>query len=118
MARLKVILGENQSEVELEGGKKIVLKPLTLNDVCQAEEYFGCDMDSWDKAIRKFKNVLYLVYLSLKRSEPALSLSDVGDLFDMGDLAPEGSLTKIVEVVLSISGLRANPKNLEGTVVS
>lgn len=99
---LNVILGESTATIELADGKtKYVLSPLTLGDIGEAEDKFGCDLESFDKAVKKLKNILFLVYLSAKKRN-SVTEKQIGEMFGVADLP---NLTKIVEQIFSISGL-------------
>lgn len=99
---LKVILGENQAELKLADGKSYVLSPLTLGDIAAAEEKFNCDLESFNNAVKKLGNILYLVTLSVKKKHPEATEKQVGDMFGPSDM---GELTKIVALIFNISGL-------------
>lgn len=99
---LKVILGENSAELNLSDGKKYFLSPLTLGDIASAEEKFGCDLESFDSAIKKLRNILYLVFLSVRKKHADVSEKQLGDMFAVSDM---GELTKIVGLIFNISGL-------------
>jgi hypothetical protein len=58
------------------------------------------------------KNLLFLVYLSLKRKNPAIKLESIGDMFQVSDLS---ELNILLTNVLNISGMQATPKNEQGT---
>lgn len=108
---LKVVLGENVSKVQV-GDKEFELSPLTLGDIAEAEEKFGCDLEGFGNAFKKVKNLLFLVYLSLKRKNPTIKLESIGDMFEVADLA---ELNKLLMSVLNISGMQAPAKNEPGT---
>ena len=108
---LKVVLGENSSKVKV-GDKEFELSPLTLGDIAEAEERFGTDLEGFGNAFKKVKNLLFLVFLSLRRKNPAIKLESIGDMFQVSDLS---ELNVLLTNVLNISGMQAAPKNEQGT---
>lgn len=108
---LKVVLGENSSSVKV-GEKEYVLSPLTLGDIAEAEEKFGCDLEGFGNAFKKVKNLLFLVYLSMRRKNQTIKLEEIGDMFEVSDLE---QLSILLGKVLNISGMQAPAKNGVGT---
>lgn len=108
---LKVVLGENSSKV-LVGDKEFLLSPLTLGDIAEAEEKFGCDLEGFEKAFKKVKNLLFLVFLSLRRKNPEIKPEAIGDMFQVADLS---ELNTLLVNVLNLSGMQAQSKNEQGT---
>ncbi|OQA56543.1 MAG: hypothetical protein BWY42_00962 [Candidatus Omnitrophica bacterium ADurb.Bin277] len=106
---LKVVLGENSAKVKV-GDKELELSPLTLGDIAEAEEKFGCDLEGFGNAFKKVKNLLFLVYLSLRRKNKDIKLEAIGDMFQIADLS---ELNVLLGNVLNISGMQQ--KNEQGT---
>lgn len=109
---LKVVLGENSSKVKV-GDKELELSPLTLGDIAEAEEKFGCDLEGFGNAFKKVRNLLFLVYLSLRRKNPTIKLEAIGDMFQIADM---NELNVLLGSVLNISGMQQ--KNEQGTAVA
>ena len=107
--RLSVVLGENKKEIALPDGKRYVLSPLTLGDIALAEDYFGCDMEGFVQAIKKLKNILYLVCLSVKKTNPTVTPELIGGLFGASDM---DGLNQVIGAIFEISGM--SEKNAVG----
>ena len=103
---LSVVLGENGSVLKL-GDKSFILSPLTLGDIAQAEEKFGTDLEGFEKSLKKIGNLLFLIYLALKRKQPEVKFEQIGDMFQISDMS---ELNQILSTILNISGMAA-PKN-------
>lgn len=108
---LQIVLGENSSSIKV-GGKEYFLSPLTLGDIAAAEEKIGCDLDGFEKELKKVRNLLFLVYLSLRRKNKDITVEQVGDMFEVQDLEELG---KILDTVLQLSGMAAKSKKAQGT---
>lgn len=108
MAKLNVVLGTNKAELVIDE-KVYELRPLTLGDIAIAEDKFGCELDEWEKALKKLRNILFLIFLSIKKTSQ-ISFEDVGNLFQAGDVE---KMTEVVKAIMSISGLVQ--KNEDGT---
>lgn len=109
---LKVVLGENSAKVKI-GDKELELSALTLGDIAEAEEKFGCDLEGFGNAFKKVKNLLFLVYLSLRRKNPSIKPEAIGDMFQIADMA---ELNVLLGNVLQISGMQQ--KNEQGTAAA
>lgn len=110
---LKVVLGENGAKIKI-GEKEYELSPLTLGDISIAEDQFGTDLEGFEKAFKKVKNLLFLVYLSLKRKQPDVKLESIGDMFQVSDM---GELNTLLSSILNISGM-VTTKNEQGTAAA
>lgn len=108
MAKLNVVLGINKAELVIDE-KVYELRPLTLGDIAIAEDEFGCELDEWEKALKKLRNILFLIFLSIKKANP-VTFEYVGNLFQAGDV---GKMTEVVKAIMSVSGLVQ--KNEDGT---
>ena len=106
---LQTILGENGNSVKM-GDKVYQITPLTLGDIAEAEEKFGCDLESFDSAMKKLKNVIFLIFLSIRRKQPTATVQEIGDLFLPSDM---GELQKIMPIIMSTSGLVATTQKNE-----
>lgn len=100
--KLSVILGTEKTELKLPDGRLIEIKPITLNDIAKAEDYFGCDLEGFEKALRKTKNILFLIHLSLSKTDANMTADKVGEMFGVGDLT---ALQDVIQAILKISGL-------------
>lgn len=109
---LKVVLGENSAKVKI-GDQELELSPLTLGDIAEAEEKFGVDLEGFGNAFKKIKNLLFIVFLSLRRKNPDIKLENIGDMFQIGDMQ---ELNVLLGNVLNISGMQQ--KNENGTVAA
>lgn len=107
---LKVVLGENGATINV-GDKEYKLSPLTLGDIADAEEKFGCDLEGFEKCFKKVSNLLFLVWLSLKRRHGDITIQTVKDMFKVSDM---GELNTILSSILSLSGM-VTEKNEQGT---
>lgn len=103
---LSIILGENSKKVKI-GEKEYELSPLTLWDISLAEDEFECDLESFQTALKKIKNLLFFVFLSLKKKTPALTFEQVGGMFQFSDVAELGNL---LNEVMKLSGLVSTEK--------
>jgi len=101
MSTLKMILGENGLTMTI-GDKVYDISPLTLGDIAEAEEKFGCDLEGFGEKLKKIKNLLFLVYLSLKRKQPDIKFSEIGEMFKLSDMQ---ELNILLTNVLSVSGM-------------
>ena len=101
MSELKVVLGENGEKITV-GDKVYHLSPLTLGDIADAEEKFGCDLESFQMAFKKVKNLLFLVYLAMREKQPNITPEDIGKLFKVSDME---QLNAILVSILNISGM-------------
>ena len=112
--KLSVVLGENRKELTINGNK-YELNPLTLGDVAAAEEYFGCDLEGFGTAIKKLKNIIYLIFLSLRKKHKELTPEIVGDSFGLDNM---DVLNQLVSAILEVSGLQEKndqgPTSLQG----
>lgn len=106
---LKVILGEDGAKVNV-GDKEFKLSPLTLGDIADAEEKFGCDLEGFETAFKKVKNLLFLVYLSMRRKQPEVKLEQIGDMFQVSDMA---EMNTLLSSILNLSGM-VSPKKEQG----
>lgn len=106
---LKVVLGEDGAVVKVRD-KEFKLSPLTLGDIAEAEEKFGCDLEGFEGAFKKVKNLLFLVYLSLRRKQPSVKLEEIGDMFQVSDMA---EMNTLLSSVLNLSGM-VQPKKEQG----
>jgi|GEM_PF-5110602 len=103
---LSLVLGENSKKIKV-GELEYEISPLTLWDIAQAEEKFECDLESFHIALKKLRNLLFFVYLSLRKKTPSLTIQQVGEMFKFSDIAELGSL--LSEVML-VSGLKGEEK--------
>ena len=108
---LKVVLGENGSKVTI-GDKEFELSPLTLGDIAEAEEKFGCDMSDFGDRLKKMGNIIFLIFLSLKEKHPEMTEKAVGKMFKIPDMA---QINDVLSAIMGISGMVAEPKNESGT---
>lgn len=103
---LKVILGENGTTINV-GDKVFNLSPLTLGDIADAEEKFGCDLQGFETAFKKVKNLLFLVYLSMRKKHKDIKPEEIGDMFQVSDM---GELNTLLANVLNLSGMVSEKK--------
>ena len=103
---LKIVLGENCGSFKV-GDKEYVISPLTLGDIADAEEKFGCDLESFQTAFKKVKNLIYLVYLAMREKQPQVTPEFVGKLFKLSDME---QLNAILMSILNLSGMAGEPK--------
>lgn len=106
--KISVVLGKDTQYVTLPGGKQCQLKPLTFNDLAKAEDHFGVGVDEWESALKKIKNILYLITLALQKSQPELTVEQVGDLFTLEN---DTEIRDILSVLMKNSGLQQVEKN-------
>lgn len=99
---LQDVLGNGKFSFAIEG-KEYLASPLTLEDISDAEEKFGCDLNGFDKVMSKSKNIAFLIYLMLRKKNPEITESVVLKNVSFADL----------NKVFSASGL-VQPKNVEG----
>lgn len=100
--KLSVILGTNSAEITLPTGKKFTVKPLDLNDLAKAEEFFGCDLDGFEKALKKMKNIIFSIHLAFSKAAPELTIEEVGSMFGIGDM---DEMQKALSVIFASSGM-------------
>lgn len=113
MSELKIVLGQESAELHANGAT-YKLAPLTLSDIGECEDQFKCELSKIAEQLTSLKNILYVLYLSMRRSNPTLTPKTVGDLFKIKDVARLG---EVVQAVMKISGLideNAEEKNVAG----
>lgn len=101
--KLSVVLGTGAVTVKLPGGKSIELRPLNFNDLAKAEDFFGQGLDDWGTALKRIKNVTFLIWLAVAKSAPDMTLEKVGELFTLDS---DKEVQEILGVIMHNSGLQ------------
>jgi hypothetical protein len=84
------------------GGREFPLVELNWNDYCEMEDAFGRDPNEW----RGMKASRYLLWLGLRKSDPSLTLEQVGELVTAADFE---RVAAAVDLLIGVEGDSKNP---------
>ena len=83
------ILGTPERRTIKLGDKEYRLSPFNLNVMADIEEEFNCSIDLVGKELnkRRMSDMRKLLYILLKHEYPELTLSKIGEIIDVDNLA-------------------------------
>ena len=84
--KLSVVLGKEKSELKISNGTSYAVRPLNMDEIAEAEEYFGCDLEGFEAALKRSKNITFLIFLALRQAVPEITSKEVASLFTLNDL--------------------------------
>ncbi len=108
---LNEVLGKNGATIKV-GDKEFELSPLFMEDIAALEGEFGCDLEGFGSAFKKTKNIISLVFHSLKQKHPSIKIEEVGKMFKFSDM------NDLVSKIMEISGMQTPAKNETGTAAA
>lgn len=110
--KLSVIFAENKTKIKIPSDgitREFDVKPLTFGDLAKAEDYFDCPIDDWGTKgkLKSIKNLVFVIYLGIKKSVPEIKLEEVGEFFTLEN---DSDVMNIIQALLRNSGVVQDQK--------